>query len=76
MGYIGVMWYDTTKKLSIVDIITDAAERYFEKFNKLPELVLVNEAVLPELTEDLGIPVLGRKNISNRHLVWVGGMEE
>lgn len=65
----GLLWYDETRSKPITQIITDATERYRQRFGSAPTVALVNEAAGNVEVE--GVRVEGRKDV-RRWQVWVG----
>lgn len=66
-------WYDPDKKVSEVSKVTEAIERYGEKFGSAPEVCLTSPADAAALERDgfTAIPVRAVSFIS-RHTYYVG----
>lgn len=50
-------WYDPNRNASALSKVTEAIERYQEKFGRLPEVCLTNHADAAELGDTCPIPV-------------------
>ena len=48
---VGLLWFDDDPKKEASLKVKEAAERYFEKFGRQPNLCYVNPSTLPQATE-------------------------
>lgn len=67
-----LMWYDDSPKVSLGHKIDAAVEAYIDRFNLVPNIVLMNE---DDLVEHTDIVVRGASNI-RRNNFWVGLEEQ
>jgi hypothetical protein len=51
---VGMLWFDNNPKTALLAKVHEAAEHYRAKYGRMPDLCLVNPAMLPEqqLQED------------------------
>src|SRR3954464_9663938 len=69
--HVGLMWYDKDPKISFVQKIEEAAERYRDRFGVEPNTCYVNPTTLPEGAVVPGLELRVRPTIRPHHL-WIG----
>jgi len=72
---LGLLWYDDDPKRGLEEKIARAAQRYREKFGRMPNTCYVNPAMLGENALASGrVRVVPAENILPHHL-WIGVSE-
>jgi hypothetical protein len=63
-----LVWYDNDRKRTLESKVTQAAERYTERFGTAPQIVLLNPAQAGEVEMVAGIPVRTTPIVLPNHL--------
>lgn len=69
--HIGMLWLDDDAKRPLVEKIEGAVAYYQHKYGRMPELCLVNPALVPQKTEVGSVEVAPLRTILP-HYFWLG----
>ncbi len=70
-----LVWYDSDRKRKLEEKVTQAAERYTERFGAAPEVVLLHPTQAGEEEQIAGIPVRATPLVLPNHL-YIGVEEQ
>ena len=68
---VGMLWLDDDKKSSLDEKIRKAADYYLDKYGQMPDICLVNQAMLAKEKKVDAIQVQPAHNVLPNHF-WVG----
>lgn len=67
----GLLWLDDNPKRDIADKVSQAADRYREKFGQQPDTCYIHESQVNGIHEVAGVRLVGVHNVLRYHF-WIG----
>jgi len=74
--FTGMMWYDNDPKTDLLDKVNRAAEYYKTKYGRIPEVCLVNPAMIEKTRLQTGKILVRAVRTVRPHYFWIGNEEK